>query len=247
MKFMFVFLARNRPRCPGYIALGLLVSSLVAGCDGLSPQTTVAHKIADVLPRWIGPAEHYDVKVEGDTFALGRGHVRRVQIDGSNVQLSSTVSMDRINIDAHDVSFDRKARTIHRVADVSFRGQVDQGDIDRYLTKARPDLHDVVVRLRADDVEVSTPVTVRGYTTTVSVSGTLKPNADAANKLDFVANGGSIGIVPVPARLVNVAIDEMNPVLDFSRLRFPITVKDVDIHNGTATVHGTAIIAEQRF
>lgn len=247
MKFPFVCNARNRPRCQGYIALGLLVSSLVAGCVGTSPQTTVAHKIADALPRWIGPAKHYNVQVEGDTFALARGRVRRVQIDGSNVQLSSNVSMDRINIDAHDVSFDRKARIIHRIADVSFIGQVDQGDIDRYLTKARPDLRDVTVRLRADDVQVSTPVTVRGYTTTVSVSGTLKPNADAANKLDFVANGGSIGIVPVPARLVNVAIDEINPLLDLSRLRFPITVKDVDIHNGTAAVHGTAIITEQRF
>jgi len=247
MKFSLVCNARNRPRCLAYSALGLMVGSLVAGCDGLSPQTTVAHKIANVLPRWIGPAEHYDVKVEGDAFALGRGHVRRVQIDGSNVQLSSTVSMDRINIDAHDVSFDRKARTIHRIADVSFTGQVDQGNIDRYLTKARPDLHDVVVRLRSNDVEVSTPVTVRGYTTTVSVSGTLRPSVEAANKLDFVANGGSIGIVPVPARLVNVAIDEINPVLDLSRLRFPIAVKGVDIHNGTAAVHGTAIITEQRF
>jgi len=247
MKFMFVCKARNRPRCLGYTALGLLVSWLVAGCDGLSPQTTVAHKIADALPRWIGPAEHYDVKVDGDTFALGRGHVRRVQIDGSNVQLSSTVSMDRINIDAHDVSFDRKARKVHRIDDVSFTGQVDQGDIDRYLTKARPDLNDVVVRLRTNDVEVSTPITVRGYTTTVSVSGTLKPNAEAANKLDFVANGGNIGIVPVPARLVNVAVDEINPVLDLSRVRFPIAVKSVDIHNGRAAVQGTAVIAEQRF
>jgi len=247
MKFMFVFNARNRPRYVRSIALGLLVSSLVAGCVGTSPQTTVAHKIADALPRWIGPAEHYEVKVDGDTFALGRGHVRRVQIDGSNVQLSSTVSMDRINIDAHDVSFDRKARTVHRIDDVAFTGQVNQGDIDHYLTKARPDLSDVVVRLRTNDVEVSTPITVRGYTTTVSVSGTLRPSVNAPNKLDFVANGGSIGIVPVPARLVNVAVDEINPVLDLSRLRFPIMVKGVDIHNGTATVHGTAIISEQRF
>jgi len=247
MKFSSVRNARNRPRCLGYSALGLVVSSLVAGCVGSSPQKTVAHRIANVLPRWIGPAEHYDVKVDGDTFALGRGHVRRVQIDGSNVQLSSTVSMDRITIDAHDVSFDRKARKIHRIVDVSFVGQVGQDDIDHYLTKARPDLSDVSVRLRGDDVQVSTPITVRGYTTTVSVSGTLRPNANAADKLDFVANGGNIGVVPVPARLMNVAIDEINPVLDLSRLRFPVSVKSVEIRNGTASVRGTTTISEQTF
>jgi len=247
MKFSFVCKARNRPRGLGYSALGLLVSSLVAGCDGLSPQRTVERKIAGVLPRWIGPAAHYDVKVDGDAFAIGRGRVRRVQIDGKDVQLSSTVSMDRINIDAHDVSFDRKARVIHEVRDVAFEGEVTQGNIDAYLAKARPNLTGASVLLRRDDVQASMPITVAGYTTTVSVSGTLHPSKDSARKLDFVANGGSVGMVPVPARLVNVAVDELNPVLDLTGSRFPVDINSVVVHKGTTLVRGTATIAQRSF
>jgi len=224
-----------------------LAGSLVAGCDGLSPQRTVEHKIAGVLPRWIGPAAHYDVKVDGEAFAIGRGRVRRVRIDGKDVQLSSSVSMDRIKIDAHDVSFDRKARVIHEVRNVAFEGEVTQRNIDAYLAKARPNLTGASVLLRQDDVQASMPISVAGYTTTVSVSGTLHPSKGSPKKLDFVANGGSIGLVPVPARLVNVAIDELNPVLDLSGSRFPVDVDNVAVHQGTASVRGTATIAERSF
>jgi hypothetical protein len=247
MKIYLVSQARNWPRGLSQCACCLMAVSLVAGCDGLSPQRTVERKIAGVLPRWIGPAAHYDVKVDGDSFAIGRGRVRRVQIDGKNVQLSSTVSMDRIKIDAHDVSFDRKARVIHEVRNVAFEGEVTQQNIDTYLAKARPNLTGASVLLRQDDVEASMPITVAGYTTTVSVSGTLHPSKESAKKLNFIANGGSIGRVPVPARLVNVAIDELNPVLDLTSSRFPVDVNSVIVHRGTTSVRGTATISERSF
>ena len=69
---------------------------LVAGCQ--SAQTTAAHKIADALPRSLGPAAHYDVQVEGDTGSLTRGRARRIHIIGEQVQIAPDTTLDTLEI-----------------------------------------------------------------------------------------------------------------------------------------------------
>lgn len=113
------------------VALGAL-----AGCQ--SAQTTAAHKIADALPRSIGPAAHYDVQVEGDTLALTRGRARRIHVVGQEVQVAPDTTLDVLDIDAHDVSFDTDAKKINKVGRAAFRGTVGQQNLTEYLAHRRP-------------------------------------------------------------------------------------------------------------
>jgi hypothetical protein len=111
---------QRTPRRLLILASVSLLGGLTAGCIGSSPQTVAAHKIADALPRIVGPAKHYDVDVDGNPFSLSRGRARKVHIEGVDVQLSPSVTMDHMSIDANNVSFDVKQRRIEHVGSVAF-------------------------------------------------------------------------------------------------------------------------------
>jgi len=81
--------AWSRSAAAGVLALGM-------GCGASSPQTIAAHKISDALPRVLGPARHYDVKVGGDALALARGRARSVHVHGQDVQLTPTLTVDTL-------------------------------------------------------------------------------------------------------------------------------------------------------
>jgi hypothetical protein len=214
----------------------------IAGCGSGSPQTIAAHKIADRLPKIIGSARHYDVEVDGDPFALGRGRAKRIVIDGQSVEMASGLTMDRLTIEADDVSFDVKKRTLEHIGRVSFKARLGQINLDKYIARIKPDMPGLSIKLQWDDMDVAVPVKVASITTTARVSGTLSANRSGPDKLDFTADKASIGIVPLPAKLVNIAIDHVNPVLDLSGVRFPISISGAYVDRGSIILRGTATI-----
>ena len=215
------------------VALGAL-----AGCQ--SAQTTAAHKIADALPRSIGPAAHYDVQVEGDTLALTRGRARRIHVVGQEVQVAPDTTLDVLDIDAHDVSFDTDAKKINKVGRAAFRGTVGQQNLTQYLAHRRPLVAGLSVRLQAQDVLAEAPVSVAGLHTTAKISGSLAPDPAQPDHLNFVADAASLGRLPIPAGLVNYALNEINPVFDLSHVTVPITLERASVLNNQIVLQGTA-------
>ncbi len=209
------------------------------GC-GHPAQETAAHKIADVLPSQLGPAAHYDVQVDGDPFALARGRAKAVHIQGQEVQLSPSLTLDTLNADVSEVSFDRDTRRLTHVGQAQFTATLDQEHFQAYLARAKSSYPDLTITLRSDDVQAQVPVTFLGLQTTASLTGTLAPDASDPNKLDFVANGGRVGIVPLPAILLNLALDELNPVISLSGLRVPLTLKNASVTDNQLTLTGLA-------
>lgn len=222
------------------VAALLGVWGLSGGCGRRPVQTTAAHKIADALPQILGPAAHYDVQVEGDPMALSRGRARKVHIDGVDVQLTPRATIDALHLDAQDLSFDMAARRLEHVGRVDFTGTMSQAHLTQYLAQARTDVPGLTVTLRQSDVEARVPVSFLGLHTTAALSGTLQPSETAANKLDFVTRGAQVGVVPLPAGLVRFAINEINPLIDLSGVRVPISVTRVDVVNEQIVVRGTA-------
>jgi len=216
----------------------LLVVGVFAGCQTV--QTTAAHKIADSLTRTLGPAQHYDVNVEGDALALARGRARRIHIVGQQVQVAPDTTLDTLDIDAHDVSFDPKARRLQKAGQVSFAGTVRQQNLTRYLKVHNTALPDLSVTLRDADVLVLLPISALSLYMRAAVSGTLVPDADQPDHLDFVANAASLGRLNVPARLVNGALGLVNPVFDLSHVKVPITVTQAGVTGGQVVLQGTA-------
>ena len=211
----------------------------LAGCAH-PVQQTAAHKIADALPRVIGPAAHYDVQVDGDPFALARGRARGVHIQGQSVQLSPILTVDTLNADAEDVSFDRATKKLSHVGQTRFTATLGQNNLDTYLSGSKPLLPGLVVILRHSDVTATVPVTFLGYRTTAALAGTVRPSAVDPTRLDFVAGGAQIGVVPLPAALINLALDQLNPVITLAGLRVPLTVTQAQIVDSRLVLGGTA-------
>lgn len=185
----------------------------------------------------LGPARHYDVQVEGDTFALTRGRARRVKVHGEDVHLAPAETLDTLDFAAEDVSFDMQARRLQHIGRAEFTGTIRQGHLDQYLAQNRPEL---VVTLRSGDVEARLPIVAGPLRTTATVSGSLTPTAPGANTLNFVADRARLSFLPVPAFLVNRALEVVNPVVDLSQAKVPIALQSVDVVNEVVVLHGTA-------
>jgi len=218
-------------------ALGGIVA--LAGC-GHPVQETAAHKLADALPSVLGPAEHYEVQVDGDPFALSRGRAKAVHIQGVRVRLSPALTADALNIDAEDVSFDRASRRLDHIGRATFSATLTQEQLTDYLGRSKPLLPGLVVTLRRSDVEARVPVSALGLHTTAALSGRLAPNAGDPSRLDFVADGAQIGVVPLPAGLANIALDQLNPVVALTGLKVPLSVTGTSVGDARLTLNGTA-------
>ena len=115
-----------------------------------------------------------------------------------------------------------------------------QDNLSRYLAQSKPLLPGLVVTLLPNTLEAQVPVSALGLQTTAELSGTLRPDASDPSKLDFVADQAQIGRVPVPASLVNIALDTVNPLLDLSSFKAPLAVTDTKVQNSRLTLTGTA-------
>ncbi len=219
--------------------IGAAASLILYGC-GHPVQETAAHKIADALPSALGPAVHYDVQVDGDPFALTRGRARAVHIQGQDVQLAPDVTLDTLSIDARDISFDTGTRRLSHIGGAAFTASLGQANLSRYLAQSKPLLPGLVITLLPDAVEARVPVDVLKLHTMAVLSGSFRLNADDPSRLDFVAQSAQVGDVPLPASLVNLAVNELNPVLDLSNLKAPLTVTDARVTNSHLVVSGTA-------
>ncbi len=228
-----------RPLNPAFGAAVTLSVLAFAGCAH-PVQQTAAHKIADALPSVIGPAAHYDVQVDGDPFALVRGRARGVHIQGQSVQLSPELTVDTLTADAEDVSFDRSTRKLTYVGQTRFAATLSQPHLSAYLAASKPLLPGLVVTLRPDDVVASVPVTFLGLHTMATLAGTVRPSLADPTRLDFVANGAQIGVVPLPAGLINLALDRLNPVITLTSLRVPLSVTQAQISDNRLVLGGTA-------
>lgn len=222
-------------------SLGFLlgVGFILCGC-GHPAQETAAHKIADVLPTVIGPAMHYDVQVDGDPFALARGRARAVHIQGQDVQIAPNLTLDTLNADARDVSFSLETRRLENIGSTSFTATLGQTNLSAYLARTKPLLPGLVVTLGESDVQVHVPVVLLGIQTTAALSGTLTPSTAELGKLDFQTDSAQLGIVPLPAALVNLALGQINPLVDLTHLRVPLNVTHIGVVQSRLTLDGAA-------
>ena len=163
-----------------------------------------------------------------------------MHIQGRQVQLSPEITLDTLSVDAQDVSFDTGTKKLSHIGGTAFTASLGQANLDRYLAQSKPLLPGLVVTLLPDAVQASVPVSVLKLNTVAVLSGTFQPDATDPQKLDFVAGHAQVGEVPLPVGFVNLAVGLLNPVLDLSDLKVPLTVTSARIVGSRLTLSGTA-------
>jgi hypothetical protein len=223
--------------------MAAVAASLMSGCEhGLSPRIIAAHKIADALPTALGPAQHYEVSVDGDLFPLLRGRAKHIHIEGTNVQVAPGMVMDSLVIDADDISFDMSKSQLESIAHTTFMGVIGQQNLTAYLAANKSQMHGLSVTLHQSDMLARIPVSVKSLETIVAVTGTISPSTLGPTKVDFNATHTKVGWLPVPPFMTNLAMRRVNPIVDLTTLKIPIYLSQTSVINRQLVLRGTAVI-----
>lgn len=211
------------------LPLVALAGLLAAGC---SPTRLVEERIAEALPRAVGPADAWDVTVQG----LGARGADRVVAVGTNVRPTGGPAIERLDLVLTDVTSDGRRLTGvgagRATATLSTAALTDAVAADGAL--ASP----VVVLREPDGFAVRGRPTFDGLAlpvAEVAVEGRLVAGADGTVRLD-VQRVRAAGL-PLPGVVEREIEARVNPVADLRRTRARLRVTAV-------RVEGTRLVVE---
>ncbi len=229
---------RLRRACVALIAATAL-PILLSGCNTLSSQ--VNDKIAQRLPAMLGPADHYDVRTSASIFDLMRGKLRDARIHGDNVALAPMLHVRSFDADAKNIHANTRTDAITGIGTTSFHIVMDQSNLDNYMSSARPALtrRGARVTLDSSSIVYSDSVTSFGIKLPFAVTGTLAPHPGNAAMLDFIPSGGEVVRIGIPRPLLDAAVARQNPVVDLSRMTYPVAIDSARVQNGAMTIDGS--------
>lgn len=209
-----------------------LATSLSVGCRR-PVEKTAERIIKDRLPIVLGSAKSYDVRVESASMGAGmRGRLRHVSVFGRGVFLTNGMTLDRVLIDASDVSVDRKSATIDAIRTSTMDAYLDAREVEAIIRKRRPDLPPVNLTVVGDTLQVRTVPRVLGYPTiTVAIDGSLVV-AKSGRELHFQPKTARLGVVPIPDSVVGYVSDIVNPVAEMTAFPVPMLARSVSLDGG---------------
>lgn len=199
------------PFAPPVRAVVALV--LLAGCV---PSTDdIERRIERELPELLGPADRYEVEIEGLRARDGRAD--RVVATGERVRMEEAPILDRLRVEMEGVAYDRGAERLERVDSLAATAYVRPADLAAFLEAHRnvreaavtfhpPD--EAAIRLRPELVGLALP---RGME--VVFSGRLEAR-DGQLHFDVIRAGAAgAGLGEAVVRRLS---DALNPLVDLS-------------------------------
>lgn len=215
----------------------VVVGALVAGCSGGLVRPRIEKGIKNALPEYVGPATEYTVRADGSTRDMLNGFIELLHIEGRDVQIDPNVALKHMWVEMGEVRYNRH-RELTSVGETTFGATVLERVVNQYIEQARDGSSDLRVKFETAKVSVVFVPKVVGVDVAVVITG--KPVIVGGDKVNFVADRGSVARVPVPAYIVNKALDRVNPILDMSLMKFPVSLKHIAIRDGAVVVKGSA-------
>ena len=224
--------------CAGLFAV--LVMSLSGGCVRHYAENKAANRVNDLLPRYIGPADKWETKIQADNLqAIGRGHIKSVHIEGQNVLLDTNFKAESVTLDFSEVAVDLKKNTLENIGGATFSCKIGPENLNTYVRMRTSGLRDLQVGLTDDRMSVSVRPEVLGLAPVpVQVIGFLTPT-ETGTALDFTPDSARVSIVPVPGLVLPFIARRLNPAVDMSSLRIPVKVTQTVVSHGLLVIRGT--------
>ena len=213
----------------------VLVPAVLCGC---SVSGTVEDQIERALPRAIGPAESYDVTVDG--LRARTSEAEAVRAVGRRVRPEGAPVLERLDLDLWGVRYDRGERRLERVDSARAAARVLPADLSAFL-EARRGVRDVSIRLVPPDTAV---VRVRPEVGNLALPRGVAAEVDGR----LVAVDGRVHLEVLALRAVGLDLgrtaarrlsDQINPVVDLSETRPALRVTRVRVEDG-----GIVLVAE---
>lgn len=214
----------------------LLPSLLFAGCVPSAGQ--IERGLEDELPELLGPADRYDVEIEG--LRARSGEASRVTAVGERVQLREAPVVDRLDVELLGVKYDRGEDRLERVERASATARITPLDLADFLEAHRNVREAAVafdapnratIRLRPEVGGIALP---RGVT--VEVTGRLEP---AGRRLHFEVTDVEAAGVNLGQAAASGLADLVNPLVDLSDSPAELRVTDVRVEDGLLRLDAT--------
>ena len=238
----------NRTRTRSGAALGGRIASLILLALFMLLEVGCIRSIAEdgvrkSLPRIIGPAEKYEVKIEHtpDGQLLG-GRIEDLTIIGHRVRTKDGLVIDQLTVHMHKIEVDTRKKQIKRVESASFALGVRQEDLSRLASAKMHGIGNPQVLLAENSVAVVMPAKVLNTSMDTVLRGTLA--VEEEQKVLFVADGLTIGPLAVPGAVVSAAVSRINPLADLRTLPVPVRVDSLTTEAGVLAVKGRLFVPE---
>lgn len=230
-----------------YVALACiagLVTAMSTGCRR-PVEKTAERIIKERLPIVLGTAKSYEVSVESASMGAGmRGRLRHVSVFGRGVSLTNGMILDRVLIEASDVSVDRKSASIDAIRSSTMVAWLDAREVEAIIRKRRPDLPPVNLTVVGETLQVRTVPRVLGFpTVTVAIDGSLVV-AKSGRELHFQPKTARLGVVPIPDSVVGYVADIVNPVAEMTAFPVPMLARSVSLDGGFIRIGAELTVEE---
>jgi hypothetical protein len=213
----------------------LLLASLT-GCTTHYFRGRLEKRIAARLRTLIGPANHYSVRIEETRDAeLVLGNFRRVTVEGQDVLVGGVIRLERLRMEAHGLRFRGGPDRLERVDWSHLMVELSEAALNDYLARVRKEeahvtLAEGEVTLRGVLRLLGTPVDIETRGTVVIAEGrTVLFRAREVRAPAVQLSDGGVAFVE----------RQVNPLVDVSRVEWPVRLDAIQVHVGKIILEGS--------
>lgn len=213
---------------------------LGGGKKGDSGSLSLAERILESeLPRRVGPAKSYDVRLGRSGTDLLRGKLGSADVTGIDVRTQDGLVIPQMDLHLEDVRLGIASRTLDSVGKSDFSAALGAEGVTQYVRKrAGASVRDVSVRFRDGQIWVKGTPELMGVPLRSEVAG--KPVISNRNTVDFSASQVSVLGLKLPRLAVNELERKVNPVVDLSGLKLPVRITELAVRGDRLVADGAA-------
>ena len=216
--------------------LGIDLGDIFGGGGRGDSFSLVERILQSELPKEVGPADRWDVRLERQGSDLARGRLRGVDVTGIDVRTNDGLVIPRMDLRLEDVKVGLGSRRLESVGKGLFSAELGEAAVTRYVQKrAGADVRDVRVRFQRGQIVVNATPDLLGFNVPSEVAG--KPVLKGLDAVNFRASKVSLGGLRLPRFAMDALEDKVNPVVDLSGLKLPVRI-------GKLQVQGDRLVAE---
>lgn len=210
-----------------------------SGCVNRMARDKAEREIEKMLPEALGPAENYDVQVEGSASALMKGRLNNVRIHGTKVQAKDLPLLESLEANVADLHVDVDSFAVVSSGPAAWAGTVSGAELTRLVDGKVPLVDDLVVEVEDGGLVLSGRA---GYGR-VGARGSVQVRPE-------IRGGDEIWLVPLRVDTLGVGAgvpvwaqtrlaDALNPVYRIPENPLGIRVESVSVSDGLLQLKGT--------
>lgn len=209
-----------------------LTATVLAGC---SPASYVERGIERELPKYIGPADSYDVDIEG--LQLRSNQAERVFAVGERVRPEGSPVLDRLELELRGVQYNRDQGRLEQVESAGAVALIRPDDLAAFLANNRNVQDAAITLLPPDQATIRVRPNIGDFSAppgvTVDITGQF---ASTGSQVNFDVSSVRAAGISLGGSVAERLSREINPLADLSGLPVTLQVKDVRVDDNAVRI-----------